>query len=104
MNKGKVTSKKKELKICIIILAIGGVAGYFISNLFNYSSTEYYKLEDKVEFLTEDIEDDVVVLVYLTWSVKNGEKSTNNMLNMYGDHLSDKMAKELPEGSEICLF
>ena len=56
------------------------------------------------ENLGTDSENDVVVLVNLSWSVKNREEMTREMLEMYSDHLAVKIASELDGGSEIVLF
>ena len=53
---------------------------------------------------TEDNTKDVIVLVDLTWSTLNGEKSTRSMIDMYGSHIAAKLAPILSEGSEICTF
>lgn len=56
------------------------------------------------ENLGTDSKDDVVVLANLSWSTKNTEKTTREMLEMYSDHLAAKLAPELSNGSEIALF
>ena len=50
-----------------------------------------------------DSNKDVIVVAYLTWSTKNSEKTTIEMLKMYSNHLATKLAPELAEGSEIAL-
>ena len=50
-----------------------------------------------------DSNKDVIVVAYLTWSTKNSEKTTIEMLKMYSDHIAAKLAPELAEGSEIAL-
>lgn len=47
---------------------------------------------------------DVIVLVNLSWSRKNTEWLTREMLEMYSDHLAVKISSELADGSEIVLF
>lgn len=59
---------------------------------------------DVNENLGTDSNKDVVVLAKLSWSTKNSEKTTREMLEMYSDHLAAKLAPELAEGSEIALF
>lgn len=49
-------------------------------------------------------EDDVVVLAYLSWSTKNSERTTRDMLEMYSDHLAATLSPKLAEGSEIAVF
>lgn len=49
-------------------------------------------------------EDDVVVLAYLSWSTKNSERTTRDMLEMYSDHLAVTLSPKLAEGSEIAVF
>lgn len=56
------------------------------------------------ENLGTNSENDVVVLANLSWSVKNREETTREMLEMYSDHLAVKIASELEDGSEIALF
>ena len=50
-----------------------------------------------------DSEDDVVVLAYLSWSTKNSERTTRNMLETYSDHLAATLSSKLAEGSEIAV-
>lgn len=56
------------------------------------------------ENLGTDSNKDVIVLTNLSWSTKNSEKMTKEMLKMYSDHLAAKLAPELAEDSEIALF
>lgn len=56
------------------------------------------------ENLGTDSEEDVVVLANLSWSTKNLEKTTREMLEMYSDHLAATLSSSLAEGSEIALF
>ncbi len=56
------------------------------------------------ENLGTDASNDVVVLANLSWSTKNLEKMTREMLEMYSDHLAATLSSELAEGSEIALF
>ena len=56
------------------------------------------------ENLGTDANNDVVVLVNLSWSTKNLEKMTREMLEMYSDYLAATLSSELAEGSEIALF
>lgn len=56
------------------------------------------------ENLGTEAENDVIVLANLSWSVKNREELTREMLEMYSDHLAVKIASELEDGSEIALF
>lgn len=44
-----------------------------------------------------------IVLPHLVWDVKNGAKSTREMLEMYSDHLSAKLAEE-KDVDEITVF
>ncbi|MBP3916192.1 hypothetical protein [Clostridium sp.] len=56
------------------------------------------------ENLGTDSNKDVVVLGNFSWSTLNTEKLTREMLEMYSDHLSAKLAPELADGSEIAFF
>lgn len=56
------------------------------------------------ENLGTDYNKDVIVLADLSWSTKNSEKMTREMLQMYSDHLAVKLSSELENGSEIALF
>jgi len=56
------------------------------------------------ENLGTDSNKDVIVLANLSWSTKNSEKMTKEMLKMYSDRLAAKLAPELAEDSEIALF
>lgn len=56
------------------------------------------------ENLGTDSEEDVIVLANLSWSTKNLEKMTREMLEMYSNHLAAKLAPKLADGSEIALF
>lgn len=56
------------------------------------------------ENLGTDLNEDVIVLVDLSWSTKNTEKTTREMLEMYSDHLAASISSELADGSEIALF
>lgn len=56
------------------------------------------------ENLGTDLNEDVIVLVDLSWSTKNTEKTTREMLEMYSDYLSASISSELADGSEIALF
>lgn len=47
---------------------------------------------------------DVIVLINLSWSRKNTEFMTREMLKTYSDQLAVKMASKLADGSEIALF
>lgn len=51
-----------------------------------------------------DSNKDVIVLANLSWSTKNSEKMTREMLEMYSDHLATNLSSNLPEGSEIAIF
>lgn len=56
------------------------------------------------ENLGTEIKNDVIVLANLSWSVKNREETTREMLEMYSDHLAVTLAPNLENGSEIALF
>lgn len=56
------------------------------------------------ENMGTDSEEDVIVLADLSWSTKNLEKTTREMIEMYSDHLAANLAEELADGSEIALF
>lgn len=56
------------------------------------------------ENLGTDSNKDVVVLANLSWSRKNYEGTTRQMLKMYSDNLAATLAPELADGSEIALF
>lgn len=56
------------------------------------------------ENMGTDYDKDVIVLAYLSWSTKNLEKTTREMLEMYSNHLAAKLAPNLEDGSEIALF
>lgn len=56
------------------------------------------------ENLGTDSNEDVIVLADLSWSTKNLEKMTREMLEMYSDHLAVNLSSQLADGSEIALF
>lgn len=62
------------------------------------------RLENVNENMGTDSEEEVIVLAYLSWSTKNLEKMTREMLEMYSNHLAAKLAPQLSDGSEIALF
>lgn len=51
-----------------------------------------------------DKDDDVIVLIDLSWSTKNLEKTTREILKMYSDHIATKLASSLADESELAFF
>ncbi len=47
---------------------------------------------------------DYVVLVRLTWNVKNNGKLSREMLEMYSSDMAARMYKDLPEAQELAVF
>lgn len=56
------------------------------------------------EDLGTDAGGDYIILVYLTWNVKNSAKTTKEMLRMYSDDLAATIAGDYPEVNEIAVF
>lgn len=54
--------------------------------------------------LGTDQENDYIVLVNLTWNVKNSGKTSKEMLDMYSSDMAARMYKDLPEAQELCIF
>lgn len=70
---------------------------------YNFKNTTLNRVTIN-ENMGTDYDKDVVVLAYLSWSTKNLEKTTREMLEMYSNHLAAKLAPNLEDGSEIALF
>lgn len=51
-----------------------------------------------------DTEGDYIVLVNLTWNVKNSAETTEEMLTMYSDDLAASLATDHPEVQELAVF
>lgn len=51
-----------------------------------------------------DATDDVIVLANLSWSTRNSEKMTREMLELHSNNLAVELARKLTDGSEITLF
>lgn len=47
---------------------------------------------------------DYIVLVYLTWDVKNSGKTSKEMLDLYSSDMAAKMYDDLPSVQELCIF
>lgn len=69
----------------------------------NYASTEVSDITIN-ENLGTDAADDYVALVTLTWSVKNGPDLTKKMLAMYSEDYAARIASDISEISELCIF
>ncbi len=69
----------------------------------NYSQTNIDSITVN-EDLGTDKENDYVVLVYLTWNVKNNGKLSKEMLNMYSSDMAARMYEDLPEVQELAVF
>ncbi|MCZ2258074.1 hypothetical protein [Sporosarcina sp. G11-34] len=67
---------------------------------FNKVATSKVLVNDNME---SDTENNFIVLPHLKWDVKNGAKSTREMLEMYSDHLAAKLADE-SDVKEITIF
>lgn len=65
------------------------------------NSTDVNKLEVNENLGLDD--GSYIVLPHLKWNVKNKEKTTREMLEMYSDHLAVKLAEE-SDVSEITVF
>ena len=73
---------------------------------------EYVKkyLDTKIDDITVNPDlgteknDDYVVLVRLTWNVKNSAKTSKEMLDMYSSDMAARMYKDLPEIQELAVF
>lgn len=74
-----------------------------ISENKNITNTKLNRLTVNENLGTDDNKD-VVVLGYLSWSTKNTEKMTREMLKMYSEHFAATIAPSLANGSEIALF
>lgn len=55
------------------------------------------------DFGTE-IEDDYIVLVYLTWDMKNDGEMSKKMLDLYSSDMAARMYDDLPAVQELCIF
>lgn len=51
-----------------------------------------------------DATNDVIVLANLSWSSRNSEKMTREMLELHSNNLAVELAPQLADGSEITLF
>lgn len=47
---------------------------------------------------------DYIVLVYLTWDVKNSGKTSKEMLDLYSSDMAAQMYDDLPAVLELCIF
>lgn len=48
--------------------------------------------------------DDYLILIYLSWSTKNGVDRTRTMLEMYSDDMAATLASKYIDASDIILF
>ena len=73
---------------------------------------EYVKkyLDTKIDDITVNPDlgteknDDYVVLVRLTWNVKNSSEQSKKMLEMYSEDMAARMYQDLPEVQELAVF
>ena len=78
------------------------------SKIKEYVGTHYANTNINSITVNEDLgtdkEDDYVVLVNLTWNVKNSGKTSKEMLDMYSSDMAARMYEDLPEAQELCIF
>lgn len=73
---------------------------------------EYVKkyLDTKIDNITVNPDmgteknDDYVVLVRLTWNVKNSSEQSKKMLDMYSSDMAARIYQDLPEVQELAIF
>lgn len=80
-----------------------------IENAIRYRVIEqYYDTDiDSItinENLGTDIEGDYIVLVNLTWNVKNSATTSKEMIKLYSDDLAATMAESCPDVQELAIF
>lgn len=71
--------------------------------IVNYDNTDVSNITVN-ENLGTDLENDYILLVYLTWNVKNHADTTKQMLSMYSEDFAARVGTELPNVSEISIF
>lgn len=56
------------------------------------------------EDLGTEVDDDYIVLVYLTWDMKNDGEMSKKMLDLYSSDMAAQMYDDLPAVQELCIF
>ena len=69
-----------------------------------YTFTDVSDIKLNANLGTEDVEDDLIALVYLTWNQKNSGKTSKEVLAMYSSDLAATVASECPKIQEIAIF
>lgn len=69
----------------------------------NYPQTDVSRVTVNEDYGTE-VEGDFVLLMYLTWNVKNSAKMTNKMLVMYSEDFAARVGSDLENVQEVALF
>ena len=70
----------------------------------NYTNTTVDRISVNDDLGTENNRNDWVVLVYLTWDVRNSADTSEKMLRMYSDDLAASLANEFNNIQEIACF
>lgn len=69
----------------------------------NYVSTTVSSVSVNDDLGTETA-GDYILLVDLTWDVKNSAKTTKDMLAMYSSDFAARIGENVPNVSEVCIF
>lgn len=69
----------------------------------NYTMTDISRITVNENYGT-DADGDYILLVYVTWNVKNSVEMTNKVLAMYSEDFAARVGKDIPKVSEISVF
>lgn len=69
----------------------------------HYTQTDVSRVTVNEDYGTE-ADDDFVLLVYLTWNVKNSAKMTKEVLAMYSEDFAARVGSDLENVQEVALF
>lgn len=69
----------------------------------HYTSTDVDRVTVNEDYGT-DVDGDYVLLMYLTWNVKNSAKLTNEVLAMYSEDFAARVGTDLENVEEVALF
>lgn len=69
----------------------------------NYTMTDISRITVNENYGT-DADGDYVLLVYVTWNVKNSVEMTNNVLAMYSEDFAARVGKDIPKVNDFSVF
>ena len=69
-----------------------------------YTYTDIDSITINENLGTEDVEDDYIALVNVTWTQKNSGSTSKEVLSMYSEDLAAYIGQECPNVQEIAIF